>query len=924
MHSQEQRKHSSKAGAAAAPQPALEGTHSGSNSGESSLAYVSAKSSLHSRQTTYSDGDEDEEPPFASSLGHPSLGGGGGGVHYFQDITTSRSFPSSNSLASPSTEDSPHELWSASETPFFAPPPPTAPYSTIPITASHSTTAVAPRTLSHPRTRPTPLILDATNTATTASAPPPPTSAKTPSTASTVHHVRIGSKPSARGFPYASSILTTSTSCANLRGSSANGHHVMNQHQHRLSRASGGSGEDGSLQSHRSSSDVDLDMSFDLHDESGETIMQGEQDKARWVGIDMQAGGAEEREKEQEERQGTKRVQSAVDIRAAYLAGEKAAVEAAAAVGKTVGPPPFAGVAILMDNNVGPHNASTAAGHASDRSSWIRKPSADGGVLPLAAASSANPHLARKNIPAPLEPTYKRLSPGRGYAFNPTDPVSVPLPDSPDALQPLTTAGVSKAAATAGFTRPLNLIERTRNLSLSSSPGAGASWSIGALFSAAGGGQATQDKGKGREEHRFASPGQEEDLEYDSPATKSTSWAEATRGYLRGGSKVGRGRRSHSEAATTPRTVESPESSPLFGCSGDDGEGGLDSARTDPTTPNDTPRTQEFGHHQQGLDDVPVQVTLGRSVKERKGRLDGLGLDMRGDGGEEKRLPGKPLPRAPEPSVTRPGHVTIPSLSISPPDEDEDDDDDALSTTSADSAQDPTVSPSRRLSNRSSSSTLNRSAAHARVHYPPVTATEAPIKSSTMRRLFAPTSSSHLLASSTGGKQSPTSQRFSFTPAPLHLVADQQHALRASAASPSPSTMSRLSRISLTAAMHHLQEAHAHLHPSTWLEAHQPSKLLFFAAFLLGPWCFLVGGWALRGSDGELNSTPKGARRCVEEGCRCGRLVGGKGRVRVQAAGHGWAELEKWVVCCRIGAMVSTGLVGVLVAVAVWAAVVGA
>jgi len=682
---------------------------------------------------------------------------------------------------------------------------------------------------------------------------------------------------------------------------------TLSRAQKRLSKASGGSGKDASLQSHRSSSDVDLDLSFDLHEEGGEdSAMQVEQEKARWVGIDMQQ--VESREEEEEDRKGKKRVQSAVDIRAAYLAGEKAAAEAAAATASTTKAAPA--VAILMGHD---QTTSTYASPPSNRSSWIRKPSADGGILPIAASSSANPRLSRKNIPAPLEPTYKRLSTGRGYAFNPTDPISVPLPDSPDGPAPGSSTGAFKSewdgpSTSKSFPRPLNLIERTRNLSLSSSAGStSGTWNLGAIFA----GAAPKDKGKGKEVARGATPvngGREEDLEYDSPRP---SWADTTREYLRGG-KGKQTRRTASDA------VASPETSPLFESEGES------SSRTAPTTPNDTPRFPDEHYRD---DDEPVQATLGRSAKERKGRLDGLGLDLTGETNDEA----KPLPARPvQPTATsRPGHVTIPSLSIIPPDDDEDDD--AASVSSADSAADPTVSPSRRLSNRSSSSSHDRSA--VRVHYPPTTNDDPPT-----RRLFGPTASSLLVSETMPRAPLPhqtslASSRFSFTPAPLQLVRDQL--LRATsnisggrAASPSPSAaaarpISRLSMASFSAMVH--------THPGTWLEETVPAKLAFLAGFVLGPWCWIIGGWWLRHGDGELRSTS--ARRCREEGCNCGRLVqwysvaNSRRHARVAAGAaskgaveDGWAGLDQWVFLNRAAAVGSGSVVMALVGVAIWAA----
>ncbi|KAL7010254.1 hypothetical protein EMMF5_000274 [Cystobasidiomycetes sp. EMM_F5] len=108
----------------------------------------------------------------------------------------------------------------------------------------------------------------------------------------------------------------------------------------------------------------------------------------------------------------------------------------------------------------------------------------------------------------------------------------------------------------------------------------------------------------------------------------------------------------------------------------------------------------------------------------------------------------------------------------------------------------------------------------------------------------------------------------------------------------------------------------------------QPARLLFFAAFVLGPWCFFVGGWCLRAIDGEYKSV-KGIRcRCSSTSTSCAcqanvyhqiRLSGGRSNVAI----NGQAlvpQLDKYVRANRIGAVV-TGTISLLCSIAALIAV---
>lgn len=75
------------------------------------------------------------------------------------------------------------------------------------------------------------------------------------------------------------------------------------------------------------------------------------------------------------------------------------------------------------------------------------------------------------------------------------------------------------------------------------------------------------------------------------------------------------------------------------------------------------------------------------------------------------------------------------------------------------------------------------------------------------------------------------------------------------------------------------------------IDSLRPSQVLFLAAFVLGPWCFVIGGWGLRNIDGEFASVKGVPCRCEAEAesCACPaevyrqvRLSGGKVDVSIQ------------------------------------------
>lgn len=109
------------------------------------------------------------------------------------------------------------------------------------------------------------------------------------------------------------------------------------------------------------------------------------------------------------------------------------------------------------------------------------------------------------------------------------------------------------------------------------------------------------------------------------------------------------------------------------------------------------------------------------------------------------------------------------------------------------------------------------------------------------------------------------------------------------------------------------------------LDSLQPSQLLFYSAFVLGPWCFIVGGWCLRSIDGDYTSV-KGIRcRCppTAESCECHaeiyqqiRLSGGNINIAINGQPL-IPKMDRFVFANRVGAVVSgtVGLVLVITAI---------
>ncbi|GAA5888172.1 hypothetical protein JCM16303_003766 [Sporobolomyces ruberrimus] len=430
--------------------------------------------------------------------------------------------------------------------------------------------------------------------------------------------------------------------------------------------------------------------------------------------------------------------------------------------------------------------------------------------------------------------------------------------------------------------------------------------------------------------------------------------------------------------------VASSEPSPLFDHHTDDEGGGGGTNRTAPSTPNDTPLYQEC---------FSDEETTPPPLPDKEGALAGLGFDF--DVSETSPSPSSrdefpvvPLRRRslPPPATRRMSnrHMPIPSLSISPPSRTNHEPplEDILETdssrSSTDSSIDPTVSPSRRISRRLSSSNPGLAGIGATRRQSFVsggnTQTSTPPSDRGGGTIITP---QHLLITPSDAGHGSTPS-FSFSPAPLRLVKAQllraagykydnvptssppldsvppspsfdsiHHATssprkkpatpqpqreRSTETDPVPRATNRGGRIKRSRVGTTLEELSDLLSSSaeTWIDEVIPAKLAFIAGFLLGPWCWIIGGWYLRPQDGELPRSR--GQRCRTPTCNCGRIL--RGSTSRQQAQHtttrrrnvrereedDWAGLDKWVFGNRVAACGGGFGIAVLVGVAVWAA----
>lgn len=772
---------------------------------------------------------------------------------------------------------------------------------------SSSSSYSKPFGLSSPFPRPAPIILSAPSYPALAHAQSSKENRRAPALScpsASVHHlvptqhIRVSAKPSSSFFPFRSSILTTSSSYCDLRAVARS----PASFDEYLPRSS----EDGSGES----SDVDLDLSFDFHPSAGydraeyhltpSPIARSPQSAEEgWIGIDMareevghgssfggsavedvtptralQSGSRGHGVPEGELVRSPsgkltgvqKRVRSAVELRRAYLDVEEELRRQGKGKGKEVAVEPEV-FAITMDGGSPVRREGGTA-----RREWVRKTSLDPS-LQLRMASRA-----RTDAPA-----YPR-SITKGFAFNPTDPLAIPLPDSP--LTPPSSAAW-EGRSSRSFPLPLKRFDRGRKgLGSGSSPLSSPAWSVGSFFFGT----------KPRESldavatdlARVPTPVElpEEPREKEEAEKRSKSpliWADELAGktleYL--------GMRTKASTPEPAPPTSSVASSPLFGGTTPSDFGMSDGEDSEATTPD------SLVFRRTELPENPVEIGLGvPRAKGGRDDLDGLGLDF--TGGEDDRVP--PIP--PRGTIhARRLHRGIPSLSISPPPPTSDD--------GASSAGDSTphdLTPSSRLTYRPT----------PRAHRIPS------IDASVAREHYSRPPSRILGPPKTMPGAFKGAERFSFVPAPLSLVTEQLARNRASAlvvAEPLPPPAPRQRPFSL------ISFGEAISIPGTLVDEMIPAKLCFIAGFLFGPWCWLLGGWWIRAMDGELWRS-RGVR-CRTAGCDCGGMVKWHSveATRRRGMAQRWGGVDQWVFVCRAASVASGSLVlGLAVAAVVAAA----
>lgn len=685
-----------------------------------------------------------------------------------------------------------------------------------------------------------------------------------PTAHSLQQHLRIYKRPSVDENPYRSSTLTTSTSSEQLR---------RPEPARRSRRA------DELVVRHieddrRSSSEVDLDLSFELEREI-EARAHGND----WTGIDMsrdqdlraslESGSSRDsgflpfqtsaRTHDLSEGElvrspsgklmGTKRLRykSAVELRAAYAVGELAAGEAGqddeweAAV-RAQG---MRNVSPLLD------------GQSSSKTDWIRQASPD----PM----SGRP-LSRN-----------------GFLFNPLDPRTVPLPHSPidpDGYASSDSSDV-RVKKKRGVRLPVKLVlGRARAIG---SPLASPSWSMGTYLNSP---TSIPSPGLGRVTETVLDE-YEEGIELKEVTTEAP--------YVRIVPTQGRG--GWNRLATTfgflaglkpGGSTVSPHSSPLF-----DEFGSPRYESSDGTTPDGTP---DFGCIDQEFvspDVVAGPRTRGQQLRGRMGvvGLSGLGLDL----GEEDSSPPRPPHAAPiahrSLSLPIPAHFAESALRAPHP---------TLSLRSADVSV--TTSPSTRLSSR------RNTGVEVSVQITVDHGTPSPPRP---RNLFRASSADPLPRPRQTASLDP---RFSFVPQPLTLV---RH-LRSSLPLPTPIVQTRPALRLRRDSSFDATFFHPRLELLTLgsLDLVVPSKLFFFLGFLLGPWFWVFGALCLRPLDGELWSTQ--GLRCRGTKCNCGKMVNrSHGLMRDRKS---WGGVDQWVFVNRCASVTFAGVGMPLLGWALWAA----
>lgn len=453
-------------------------------------------------------------------------------------------------------------------------------------------------------------------------------------------------------------------------------------------------------------------------------------------------------------------------------------------------------------------------------------------------------------------------------------------------------------------------------------------------------------------------------------------YAEDAEVYLRLG-------RRHGDVAPSESDFDSTSygPSPLFES---DWEG---TARTAPSTPNDTPILK--GSSDGDEDAKPVPHRLGASPVGA-GSAIGLGFDFNDSqpgpstvSHEEGRdhfplIPlraNRRLSLSPAPPPKDTTHRLIPSVSISPPPpgavipEEDMPHGTSSSTLAQDSLVDATISPtggvSRRLSAvktlpKSTSAGEEAGMSDLQEFVTPPSRPNSPNVRTPQHLLVTPTQNRFL------NIRSPS---FSFNPEPLRLVKVQLMRAAGYGLSPPQADAPTTEEMAHTAvAVHDGVKADTTTRASIWdsfidfvtsspvarLDEVVPAKLILFvgstraqrpshrqdmltsstslqAGLFLGPWCWLIGGWYLRSPDGEFRSTR--GRRCREPDCGCGRIMRGsalrdhpaavaaKNDRTVRVGEERFAGLDKWVFYNRVAAGSSGAIVTGLVIVAIWAAI---
>ncbi|KAL8284206.1 hypothetical protein RQP46_004955 [Phenoliferia psychrophenolica] len=677
-------------------------------------------------------------------------------------------------------------------------------------------------------------------------------------------HIRITSKPTFVGFPHVSSLLAQSDSLADVRSNQSLV--VAGKRRQQDSPRHGEGRGDGDNDSRSSSDlDVDLDLSFDFptpsprHSYASSSLtnavgggslgaapsrVTGRVGRPDWVGIpvspvssvrsSLESTADVESEPAPVVPTPKRRVRSAIELRAAYLAAERAIDLEQTSVTIPMSPTTI--------DEPPPSKPGRMGGSA--RAEWARRTNRNPS---LNLGEGSPPRSAR----ASTSSLVRLQSLGNGFAFNPTAPSSPSSPASP--ASPFAT-DANDRRRTRVLLLPLKIADEASSSGPASSL-ASPAWSLASLLR----GRSATDADA-------------------SPVSLQPSWAEeAKHGVL---SYLGRRPRE-------PTT--SPESSQYAAF--DSPRGSND---TDATSPETSPVLPAHPANN------PGQQKQHRRISKAT-PLAGLGLAF-GDedtGDEVRSLPGSSRR---VPLAQRRHHPSIPSLSLSPPPK-------------SDRSSSESTRSDRRLSRPLSMDSARVRLQDSSILHPssrprsPTSFGPKPLNllvSETMPRATLPHQTT--LASS----------RFSFTPAPLSLVKDQ--ILRAAGYDVLPAPSHHRRRLSVVS----LKDLFTS-YPGSLVDSVVPAKLLFLLGFLLGPWCWIMGGWWLREKDGELWSTQ--GTRCREPGCDCGRVVqwysiaaARKHGSKALLPGDNKVELDGWVYVNRAATVSSGGVVAVLVTVALWAA----